>query len=161
MCNMTSSFQKLDRYWSINAPERSASDTTSGNGGGVRTRSRTASSNGVAESSVSGSTNVTVTTNASAASAAVSTTASTTSSTACSGSGVGSGGGTGGGGSNLATVECTIAGGATIRHYHICNDKRHVLVKDSNQNVALYDVLLVCAYFLPHFLATVQCFVVF
>lgn len=145
--------QKLDRYWSINAPERSSSDVTSGSG--VRTRSRTASSNGIADScSVSGGTNVTVTTNASATSATSTTASSASSTTACSSGGGGGGGGgsvSGSGGvgaANLATVECTIAGGATIRHYHICNDKRHVLIKDSNQAVALYDVLLVRVWFL-------------
>lgn len=35
----------------------------------------------------------------------------------------------------------TIKGAAAIRQYHILNDKRHVLTKDSELNVALYDVL--------------------
>lgn len=42
------------------------------------------------------------------------------------------------------------AGGASIRQYHILNDKRHVLTKDSEQCVTLYDILTVsnlCATF--------------
>jgi WD repeat-containing protein 48 len=37
-----------------------------------------------------------------------------------------------------------ILGGPAIRHYHILNDKRHVLTKDTEENVALYDVLKAC-----------------
>lgn len=37
-----------------------------------------------------------------------------------------------------------ILGGPAIRHYNILNDKRHVLTKDSEDNVALYDVLKAC-----------------
>ena len=32
-------------------------------------------------------------------------------------------------------------GGASIRQYHVLNDRRHVLTKDTEQNVALWDVL--------------------
>lgn len=35
----------------------------------------------------------------------------------------------------------TIRGGASIRQYSVLNDKRHVLTRDSEQNVALWDVL--------------------
>lgn len=37
----------------------------------------------------------------------------------------------------------TIAGGPSVRAYHILNDKRHVLTKDTAGNVELYDVLKV------------------
>ncbi|XP_071554864.1 WD repeat-containing protein 48 isoform X1 [Temnothorax nylanderi] len=37
-----------------------------------------------------------------------------------------------------------ILGGPAIRHYNILNDKRHVLTKDTEENVALYDVLKAC-----------------
>ncbi|XP_012528857.1 WD repeat-containing protein 48 [Monomorium pharaonis] len=37
-----------------------------------------------------------------------------------------------------------ILGAPAIRHYHILNDKRHVLTKDTEENVALYDVLKAC-----------------
>ncbi|XP_023931013.1 WD repeat-containing protein 48-like [Lingula anatina] len=37
--------------------------------------------------------------------------------------------------------DMTIKGGASIRQYHVLNDKRHVLTKDTNEDVALYDVL--------------------
>lgn len=36
---------------------------------------------------------------------------------------------------------CLIPGGAAIKQAHVLNDKRHILTKDSNNNVALYDVL--------------------
>lgn len=32
-------------------------------------------------------------------------------------------------------------GGSAIRHCHVLNDRRHVLTKDTEENVALYDVL--------------------
>ena len=32
-------------------------------------------------------------------------------------------------------------GGPAIRHCHVLNDRRHVLTKDTEENVALYDVL--------------------
>ena len=35
----------------------------------------------------------------------------------------------------------TIKGGPGIRQYHILNDKRHILTKDSDSNVVLWDVL--------------------
>ncbi|OAD62191.1 WD repeat-containing protein 48 [Eufriesea mexicana] len=34
-----------------------------------------------------------------------------------------------------------ILGGPAIRHCHVLNDRRHVLTKDTEENVALYDVL--------------------
>lgn len=37
-----------------------------------------------------------------------------------------------------------ILGSPAIRHYHILNDKRHVLTKDTEESVALYDVLKAC-----------------
>lgn len=37
-----------------------------------------------------------------------------------------------------------IQGGPAIRLYHILNDRRHVLTKDTEENVALYDVLKAC-----------------
>ncbi|XP_058460737.1 WD repeat-containing protein 48 homolog isoform X2 [Malaya genurostris] len=39
-------------------------------------------------------------------------------------------------------VAC-IKGGAAIKKYHVLNDKRFMLTKDSEQNVAIYDVLKV------------------
>lgn len=39
-------------------------------------------------------------------------------------------------------VAC-IKGGAAIKRYHVLNDKRFMLTKDSEQNVAIYDVLKV------------------
>lgn len=35
------------------------------------------------------------------------------------------------------------AGGASIIQCHILNDKRHILTKDTNSNVAFWDVLKV------------------
>lgn len=35
------------------------------------------------------------------------------------------------------------AGGASIIQCHILNDKRHILTKDTNNNVAFWDVLKV------------------
>lgn len=37
-----------------------------------------------------------------------------------------------------------ILGGPAIRHYHVLNDRRHVLTKDTEENVELYDVLKAC-----------------
>ncbi|XP_066992866.1 WD repeat-containing protein 48 isoform X4 [Anabrus simplex] len=37
--------------------------------------------------------------------------------------------------------ELTIKGGPAVRHYQILNDKRHILTKDTENNVAVYDVL--------------------
>lgn len=37
-----------------------------------------------------------------------------------------------------------ILGGPAIRHYYILNDRRYVLTKDTEENVALYDVLKAC-----------------
>lgn len=43
--------------------------------------------------------------------------------------------------SNTVSPDLTIRGGPSIRHYRILNDKRTVLTKDSESNVAVYDVL--------------------
>ncbi len=37
--------------------------------------------------------------------------------------------------------DFTIRGGSSIKQYHILNNKRHILTKDTDSNVALYDVL--------------------
>ncbi|XP_052764108.1 WD repeat-containing protein 48-like [Mya arenaria] len=37
--------------------------------------------------------------------------------------------------------EFTIKGGSSIRQYYVLNDKRHILTKDTDENVALWDVL--------------------
>ena len=42
----------------------------------------------------------------------------------------------------LYTVHLVL-GGASIRHYSVLNDKVHVLTKDTDNNVALYDALKV------------------
>ena len=34
-----------------------------------------------------------------------------------------------------------ISGGPSIKQYHVLNDKRHILTKDTDSHVALYDVL--------------------
>ena len=39
--------------------------------------------------------------------------------------------------------EMIIKGGPAVRHYHILNDKRHILTKDTENNVMVYDVLKV------------------
>ncbi|KAA0196322.1 WD repeat-containing protein 48 [Hyalella azteca] len=41
----------------------------------------------------------------------------------------------------LSGCDWTIPGGPSIRHAVILNDKRHVLTKDTDNNVALYDIL--------------------
>ncbi|XP_006811047.2 WD repeat-containing protein 48-like, partial [Neolamprologus brichardi] len=40
--------------------------------------------------------------------------------------------------------EQVIKGGASIIQCHILNDKRHILTKDTNNNVAFWDVLKAC-----------------
>jgi WD repeat-containing protein 48 len=42
---------------------------------------------------------------------------------------------------NTVSPDLTIRGGASIRHYRILNGKRTVLTKDTESNVAIYDVL--------------------
>ena len=37
-----------------------------------------------------------------------------------------------------------IRGNPAIRNYHVLNDKRHILTKDTDNNVAVYDVLQAC-----------------
>ncbi|XP_071495123.1 WD repeat-containing protein 48-like [Diadema antillarum] len=39
-------------------------------------------------------------------------------------------------------LKQTIEGGSSIRQYHILNDKRHVLTKDTDNRVVLWDVLM-------------------
>jgi len=41
----------------------------------------------------------------------------------------------------LITPDLVIRGGPSIRHFRILNDKRTVLTKDTENNIALYDVL--------------------
>ena len=45
----------------------------------------------------------------------------------------------------LPEVQFTLcfAGGSSITQFHILNDKRHILTKDTEDKVALYDVLTV------------------
>ena len=40
-------------------------------------------------------------------------------------------------------LKYCFVGGASIRQYQILNDKRHVLTKDTENNVALWDILQV------------------
>ena len=37
--------------------------------------------------------------------------------------------------------DLVISGGPSIKQYHILNDKRHILTKDTDSHVAMYDVL--------------------
>ncbi len=39
--------------------------------------------------------------------------------------------------------DMIIQGGPALKYYHILSDKRHIITKDSNNNVAVYDVLQV------------------
>jgi hypothetical protein len=48
-----------------------------------------------------------------------------------------------------------ISGGASIRQYRVLNDKRHILTKDTDNNVALYDALTVS--FLAFFTCVNKC----
>ncbi len=41
----------------------------------------------------------------------------------------------------LSSPDWVIRGGSSIKQYHVLNDKRHILTKDTDANVALYDVL--------------------
>jgi len=36
-----------------------------------------------------------------------------------------------------------VSGGACIRQYHVLTDKRHIITKDSDENIAIWDVLTV------------------
>lgn len=38
---------------------------------------------------------------------------------------------------------CVLAGGAAIKKYAVLNNKRHIITKDTESNVAIYDVLKV------------------
>ena len=40
-----------------------------------------------------------------------------------------------------AEPEATIAGGASIRHLAVLNDKRHIVTRDTDNSVAIWDVL--------------------
>ncbi|RWS28076.1 WD repeat-containing protein 48-like protein [Leptotrombidium deliense] len=40
--------------------------------------------------------------------------------------------------------EMVIKGNPAIRNFHVVNDKRHILTKDTDDNVAVYDVLKAC-----------------
>ena len=44
------------------------------------------------------------------------------------------------------------AGGASIIQYHILNDKRHILTKDTSNHVSYWDVLKVVALLSIHYL---------
>lgn len=48
-------------------------------------------------------------------------------------------------GGDVAVVSCLFIspGGAAIKKYAVMNDKRHILTKDTDNNVAIYDVLKV------------------
>ncbi len=39
--------------------------------------------------------------------------------------------------------DMIIQGGPALKYYHILSDKRHIITKDSNNNVVVYDVLQV------------------
>ena len=41
----------------------------------------------------------------------------------------------------MITPDLVIRGGPSIRHFRILNDKRTVLTKDTENNIAIYDVL--------------------
>ena len=41
----------------------------------------------------------------------------------------------------ILEADFVISGGPSIKQYHILNDKRHILTKDTDCHVALYDVL--------------------
>ncbi|TRY75454.1 hypothetical protein TCAL_07104 [Tigriopus californicus] len=41
----------------------------------------------------------------------------------------------------LTEPDYVIRGGSSIKQYHILNDKRHILTRDTESNVALYDIL--------------------
>lgn len=43
----------------------------------------------------------------------------------------------------FASPEWTIKGGSSIRSFAVLNDKRHVLTKDTQDNVVLWDILKV------------------
>lgn len=42
-----------------------------------------------------------------------------------------------------AEISTSIRGGAAIKKYAVLNDKRHMLTRDTEMNVSLYDVLKV------------------
>lgn len=44
---------------------------------------------------------------------------------------------------NKETELACIKGGAAIKKYAVLNDKRHILTRDTDNNVAIYDVLKV------------------
>ena len=40
-------------------------------------------------------------------------------------------------------MDFVVTGGPSITQFHILNDKRHIITKDTENKVALYDVLTV------------------
>lgn len=46
----------------------------------------------------------------------------------------------------LSQPDWVIKGGSSIRQYVLLNDKRHVLTKDTNDNVVLWDILKVFSF---------------
>lgn len=48
-----------------------------------------------------------------------------------------------GGGGSVCTELANIKGGAAIKKFTVLNDKRHILTRDTENNVAIYDVLKV------------------
>ena len=40
-------------------------------------------------------------------------------------------------------IYVNVEGGACIRQYHVLTDKRHIITKDSDENIAVWDVLTV------------------
>lgn len=38
-------------------------------------------------------------------------------------------------------VQWSVLGAASIKQYHVLNDRRHIVTKDSDSKLALYDVL--------------------
>lgn len=43
-------------------------------------------------------------------------------------------------------LKYVVTGNPSIRHYAVLNDKRHILTKDTDNNVQLYDILKVCIH---------------
>lgn len=43
----------------------------------------------------------------------------------------------------MTQPDWTIKGGSAIKNYTILNDKRHVLTRDTEENVVLWDILKV------------------
>ncbi len=47
-------------------------------------------------------------------------------------------------------AQKVVKGGTSIKQYHILNDKRFIVAKDTNDNVAIYDVLKVKFFFVVY-----------